>query len=370
MPLIPTSQPINATEGVDMIQSTDKVTAGYFTDGITKLPASSMHSSSLDATNETYYYGVAKDNSTGSAQFHVAYGNFLGKGGNSHGDDIKSPTEVVYKQWAGTLLAENEITGGFIISSTATNSAVTTGRDEELYFLIGQRANMGDRWNKKNWTLVLSGSNSANLGAPKLHLTDDSATVKATPTPAGPRYNIVSGSQGAVQSPASTRTFGWFYPDQGVMVFSGAELSASLPASASNIGVPATYRGTSVGHGFAGFGFDNSSEDKDYNNALRFVNCLKPPGAYIQARSETDLHSNAYFCRVHAGHYNFSTNPTFVSGSLNMIRATTMKGNPVVFITGVEMYNTQGDMVAVAKLSTPLKKTFSSEATIKNKLTF
>ena len=77
-----------------------------------------------------------------------------------------------------------------------------------------------------------------------------------------------------------------------------------------------------------------------------------------------------YFCRTRAGHMNFSNNPTFVSGSLNELRQEKMKGNPNTFITSVQLYNDAGDMVAVGNLSTPLKKNFSSEATIKVKLTY
>ena len=47
-----------------------------------------------------------------------------------------------------------------------------------------------------------------------------------------------------------------------------------------------------------------------------------------------------------------------------------MRGNPQTFITSVQMYNQNQEMVAVANLSTPLKKNFSSEATIKVKLTY
>ena len=47
-----------------------------------------------------------------------------------------------------------------------------------------------------------------------------------------------------------------------------------------------------------------------------------------------------------------------------------MIGNPTTFISGVQLYNAAGDMVAVGRLSTPVKKTFTSEATIKVKLTF
>jgi hypothetical protein len=47
-----------------------------------------------------------------------------------------------------------------------------------------------------------------------------------------------------------------------------------------------------------------------------------------------------------------------------------MRGNPQTFISSVQLYNPNGDMVAVGNLSTPLKKNFSSEATIKVKLTY
>ena len=47
-----------------------------------------------------------------------------------------------------------------------------------------------------------------------------------------------------------------------------------------------------------------------------------------------------------------------------------MRGNTQTFITSVQLYNAAGDMVAVGNLSSPLKKNFSSEATIKVKLTY
>ena len=47
-----------------------------------------------------------------------------------------------------------------------------------------------------------------------------------------------------------------------------------------------------------------------------------------------------------------------------------MWGNPTVYISGVGLYSNAGKLVAVAKMSTPIKKNFSSEATIKVKLTY
>ena len=362
--------PLNTSEGVDKITSTDKLTAGYFSDSAVQLSATGLHSASISDTNEVYYYGISKDHTTGSVQFNVAYGNSLGYGSNSDSDNIKSPTEVVYKHWANLLLSENEVTGGFFISSPRATSAVTTGKDTEIYIVNAKRSLMKDRLNKKNWTVVLSGSTTPDGNGQILHLTDDSKTVTATATPAGPRYNIVSGSQGTAFTTAATTTYGWFYPDQGALVFSGAELSKSIQGKGASNGTAVTYN-TSTMRGFGSAGNSgNVLENADYNTALRFINCLKPSGAYMKFRNEEDQTSVSYFCRVRSGESNFSNNPTFVSGSLNEIRQTTMKGNPTVYITGIGLQDSSGNIVAVGKLSTPLKKNFSSEATLKVKLTY
>ena len=374
--------PLNSAEGFDKITSTDKVTAGYFSDGTGKLQATNLFSASISTTNDAYYYGIAQSSVSGAVQFNVAYGHTSGKGSQTNSGDVKGNNEAVYKQWANILLAENEVTGGFKISAygssgyhasagrNLSNGTWTAGsRDEDIFVLVGKRSLFKDRLNKKNWTINLSGSRSTGIGpslsGSTLTLTDDSATVAATSTPAGPRYNIVSGSSGTVNVPASTRTFGWFYPDQGVLVFSATELSGAIPGSGSQTETAAVYNSKQ----FQGFG-TTDNVDQDYNNALRFINCAKSRDSYLQFRSEEDQTSVSYFCRAKAAQLNFSNNPTFVSGSNNELRHKTMKGNPSVFITGVELYNSSGHCVAVGKLSTPLKKNFSSEATIKVKLTF
>ena len=90
----------------------------------------------------------------------------------------------------------------------------------------------------------------------------------------------------------------------------------------------------------------------------------------LRLRSEEDQTQENYFCRIRAEQYNFSANPTFVSGSKNKVRNLDMHGNPQTFITGVGLYNSSGQLLAIAKLSSPLKKNFASEATIKVKLTY
>ena len=152
-----------------------------------------------------------------------------------------------------------------------------------------------------------------------------------------------------------------------MLVFSAQELSASIPGAglAASSSLAVTFKSAkSMGLGYS------EAVDADKNTALRFVNCLTNPGAKLSFRDEEDQVSVQYFCRMKSGQMNFSNNPTFVSGSQNELRQTTMKGNPSTFITQVQLFNAAGDIVAAGNLSTPLKKNFSSEATIKVKLTY
>ena len=359
---------INSSEGMDRISTTEKITTPYFSNGATELLAANIVSSSLTDTNEKYFFGISNNGTPTVEEFNVTFGSTNGYGSDDDANDIKAPTDAIYKQYASILLAPTEVTGGFFISSPGSNSAVSSGPDTEIFVLSARRSNMKDRINKGTWQINLSGSNSAgNSGTGHLlHLKDDSSTTDATATPCGDRYNIVScSSAGAIAGAATVKNFGFFYPDMGIMVFSAKELSGSMPGKHADRNDVVVF--DDVTHKGLNFSTDVNSNEK---TALRFVNCLQPTGASIKMRDEEDQVSAQYFCRIRSGQMNFSNNPTFVSGSLNEMRQSKMKGNPQTFITSVQLYNAAGDMVAVGNLSKPLKKNFSSEATIKVKLTY
>ena len=396
--------PPNATpiSDQDTVADTIKTTGGYFTNGDGTLTGTNLYTGSLADSNEKFYFNVTQthpDSSSAAVQFSVTYGHFDGKGTDTYGDsstnstNLKGEAQSIYKQFTSLLLHENEQSGGFKISQQGSAGAIgssdaNAGRDDYFYALVGKRERFKDRINKKAWTLMLSGSTSGPLGTSLgknftgsaiLHLTDDSKYNGSTATPGGPRYNIVSGALGVPTGSAPKNakdhiTFGWFYPEMGCMIFSGAQLSASIPGVDQTTGVTATwdYSHSSTTYlsssGFA----PNLTQTANANNALRLVNCLSNVGSLtaLRLRSEEDQTQENYFCRIKAEDYNFSANPTFASGSDNKIRHVNMHGNPQTFITGIGLYNSTGHLLAVAKLSSPLKKNFASEATIKVKLTY
>ena len=88
------------------------------------------------------------------------------------------------------------------------------------------------------------------------------------------------------------------------------------------------------------------------------------------ARNEEEVTSTFYYIRVKNADYNFSNNPTFTTGSLGALRHNSMVNNPKSYVTTVGLYNDKQELLAVAKLSKPLIKSFDREALIKVKLDF
>ena len=194
-------------------------------------------------------------------------------------------------------------------------------------------------------------------------MTDDSKTVDATSVPFGPRYNIVSGSAGSVQTPATTKNYGFFYPDAGVMVFSANALSSSIP------GAPGLVQSGSGHVGFTGTGLTSDTRvAAAVDNANKLTLALQKGS--VTLRSEEQQYIYDYFCRAKSNEYNLSQNLTFWSGSTYEIRHDDMVTNPQVYISEVGLYDNQNSLLAVGRLSSPINKNFSSEAIVKVRLTY
>ena len=88
------------------------------------------------------------------------------------------------------------------------------------------------------------------------------------------------------------------------------------------------------------------------------------------ARNEEKVQSTYYFVRAKNGEYNFSNNPSYTSGSNGAFSQTTFANNPKSYITTVGLYNSSQQLLAVAKLSKPILKSFANEVLVKVKLDF
>ena len=89
----------------------------------------------------------------------------------------------------------------------------------------------------------------------------------------------------------------------------------------------------------------------------------------LQFNNTTELNSTIYFCRINHNEYNYSTNPTYLSNS--KIRVKTKSSDvPVSYITTIGLYNDNNELMAVGKLSEPLKKTADVEFTVRARLDY
>ena len=111
------------------------------------------------------------------------------------------------------------------------------------------------------------------------------------------------------------------------------------------------------------------SADTDSDNPKRLFGTIVS-GAGFTLNCEETITSNLVFIRARNSEFNYSENPSFISGSTGEVIYDSFINNPQVYLTTVGLYNDSNELLAVAKLSKPLKKDFTKEALVRVKLDF
>lgn len=329
------SQPL-WSEGMNPFSASYSASAGigFFT-------SSTQVANSSNYLVNIYHRNPATDPAA-AVQFAIAYGHRAGSGSvgdaNTIGQNINdTPSRAIYSQYRNMLLPP-------------TDSVFTFGSDnpDDIMVINIARSRFRQKIDPGNWTLRLpSGSAAGNNWTGSINqfreFTDNSgATDTPTVNQAGRVFNIMSGSNGTA---VGTDVYGLFYPDAGIMVFDANKLKTKL-----NMPI-------------------NSGSQVQAKNHISMSLAIKG-ASYFSARSEEKITSTHYFVRINNKQYNFSNNPTFVSGSNGTFLHSSMLRNPSVYITTIGMYDNSNRLVAVAKLSKPLLKSFNREALIKVKLDY
>jgi hypothetical protein len=89
----------------------------------------------------------------------------------------------------------------------------------------------------------------------------------------------------------------------------------------------------------------------------------------VTFNNTTEINSTIYFCRAPHNKFNYSTNPTYISGSKIRVKNTSAD-TPVAYITTIGLYNASNELLAVAKVSEPLKKDPTNEVTLRVRLDY
>ena len=326
-------------------------------------------SSAQTATQKRYYYQIHNSSSqstcSGDAQFSVAYGHKWGSGSSDEGGQIEdTPSRAIYGQYR--LLCLNADEQHFTINGTTT---------EQIYAININRARMREYVDEGNLEINLAylsgsqfvaGNGNANAhtgsnvrldGTSRvLRLIDDSTLNAATITQAGEVYNIVSGTiEDGVYNESNPQVFGKLYRRLGIIILDANKLNGTgsfAAVTGSEVNGDNAYKLFTAISGAAKF----TDTSGDY---LGFA-----------ARSAERVKSTYYFCRAKNSEFNFSNNPTFVTGSEGDLAHPSMINDPRTYITTVGLYNNRKELIAVAKLSQAIQKKFTNEALVKVKLDF
>jgi len=89
----------------------------------------------------------------------------------------------------------------------------------------------------------------------------------------------------------------------------------------------------------------------------------------LSFNNTTELNSTIYFCRANHNEFNFSSNPTYLNESRIQVKAQS-SDTPVSYITTVGLYSADNVLLAVAKLSEPLRKDPTMEYTLRVRLDY
>lgn len=331
----------------DIVISADSISSPAWTGNQVTLQNFFTSSAQVNGATGDYYYDVynkvVSDNSS-QIQFSIAYGNKAGLGSGPLNTSVagNSPSSIIYKQHRSLINGSEDIELSF------DGTDVT-----HIYALSIQRA----RYKEK----LLPGSLTLRLG--DLILTDNSKEVTTqTFTDAGRVFQIISGSAGTkTSSPKDTAakgnskshgSYGLFLPDTGLIVLNGKALDA--PVSSGGIALASVTA---------------SGAPAVENMALIYNKLEAPTNGEFTVRSEETVSSNYVFVRARNSEFNYSTNPSNITGS-GELRHSSMIDSPQSYITAVGLYNDNNDLLAVSKLSRPLLKDFTKEALVRIKLDY
>lgn len=309
----------------DIAISADAITAPVWSTGAPTLTTFKTSSIQYAAKNQ-YHVNVFQSTFTdpdAEVQFDISYADKLGKGTSLYNPSVagKSPSSTIYGQYRSLVLGDED--SDFVFNADTIS--------ENFYVISINRSRFKEK--------LLPGTFNLTVGG--LTLTDNSKDVTVVSyKDSGRVYNVVAGTNGS----GGTESYGWFLPDIGTILLDATKLDADAAVG--------TVRGTNA---------NSANSERLFNKIVT--------GASFQLNSEETITSNYVFVRVRNSEFNYSVNPSNITGSGDL-RHDYMIDAPQAYVTSVGLYNDNNDLLGIAKLSKPLVKDFTKEALLRIKLDF
>lgn len=334
----------------DFVVSADSVTAPAWSNNVTTLTSFFTASANLTGSYYIDVYNTTFTSNTASVQFSIAYGREDGSGSAPLNTLVpeNTPTRITFGQYRNLIYgdAESAVNFGGLNTSSVDLIAIQVDRNRYKEALFPGTFN-----------LYISGSGTALV-----KLTDNSNQVSTiTYVDGGRVFDIISGSNGVATTATAlsggtkgytaSGSYGLYLPDIGLILLNPASLQ--LAENLGGVGLSLT---TNVATDAA------SSANKEA--IFQTIN----KGGNFALNSQETISSDYVFVRVRSQEYNYTTNPSIISGSTGELIYSNFINSPQTFPTTVGLFNDNNELLAVAKLSKPLTKDFTKEALIRVKL--
>ena len=346
---------------------TSLYTRGLWAPGVGTLKT--FHTSSAQTDSSKKYYSTvwmsASKDTPDNEMFSIAYGNasghgskFLDEATEIYGQLDDTPSRAIYSQYKLSCLDGDEIQ--FYLKS---GKAV-----DHFYAISFNRNKFGDKLDPGNFEInlaklnggsfannVFTGSNVQINGSNEtVSLIDDSMDsmdkYEYSMKPSIVR-NLVSGSlEEGIYNPSNPHYYGLVYPEQGVIIMDAAVLNASASFN--------TVTGSNI----------------DGQNVEKLFKSISGSAANTNngftARAVDVKSQQTIFVRVNSTEMNYTNNPTLKYDDSGKLLFDSFTYNPYTYVTSIGLYNDANELLAVAKLSKPLQKSFNSELSITVKLEY
>ena len=328
----------------DFVVSADAVQSTAWSTNAPTLTQFFTSSVQMAGSSGDYYVSVYQTESTAggaAVQFDVAYGNVKGSGSAYFNNAFPqfTPSSTNYGQYRTMILEDENINFSY-------GDGQNIFSPDDFWVISVDRARYKESIFPGSFNLALSGSGGL------LQLTDNSNDTSIQTFLGTSRvFQIVSGSNGNSVSGggfvANSGSYGLLFPELGTILLNPDAINQEIgvvPDRSPNL-------------------TDNTT------NPVTLINSLSLAGGFTVNSQET-ITSDYVFVRARNSEFNYSANPSFISGSTGEVIFDTFINNPQVYVTTVGMYNDANECIAVAKLSRPLLKDFTKESLIRVKLDF
>lgn len=164
---------------------------------------------------------------------------------------------------------------------------------------------------------------------------------------------------------------GLLYYQAGIAVISGSVFNDNYQGGIlDHVLCSSSFLGENFGDAYGGAPTQGSGFNAISGSSIDTIaNGIRNRIYNLSFNNTTELNSTIYFCRANHNDFNYSSNPTYVTASKMRVKNVSTD-TPVSYITTVGLYSADNELLAVAKLSEPLKKNPETELTLRVRLDY